>query len=491
MIDGAPKVYYFTDRKKIAEEIKLPENNDFAPYMIIGPNKLGTGYKQIEYSKYKFWFNVHMTKDELKKMILAFNSAHSYALSRQKEYETYNDSNFCWKLITFLSMTSFIIAAIIFVYVRLYDSSFKMMKEALQVSFFFAILSVITAVMLTLVSCKSLPKFKDYHENLAIKLTKVIEHFNKKMEKKGMRIVPGKKFIWLELWKIRFIETHNRPIISLIGRDPIVEYDAKDIELILKAKDDELKTIYKVRYGTKYQKLSYLDEYYLHETTRKKKELAAADLLAKKEEEAKPRLSLIPEMSAKYEGSNPNFQGENGNSEPNMKKLSAEDPDEGTIDENDINQPSSDNFMLNDDQKSKVIDPKLPKGQSVPQRSRNDGKAAILNRRGSGKSDSNSANSINQIVPKIKDDQSEMSQGDSQRKIQKPHGPAAANEDPKTKPKKVEMKDKHPEKEGDWKLSKDAANKTQDEPAQPARQQPSTEPQKSIMKNAKKKPKFF
>ena len=88
MIEGIPKVFYFTDRKKIAEQIKLPQNNNNRPYLIIKPNDVGTGYEQLDYDKFAYWFNVHLGKEELRRLILSFNAAHTYILAGQKQYET-------------------------------------------------------------------------------------------------------------------------------------------------------------------------------------------------------------------------------------------------------------------------------------------------------------------------------------------------------------------------------------------------------------------
>ena len=311
MIGNIPKVYYFTDRKKIAEEIQLPENNDFAPYMIISPNEVGTGYKQLEYDKYKFWFNVHMTKDELKKMILGFNSAHTFALSKQKEYELHSDTNFCWKFIRLISLVSFMIAAFIFVYVKLYDSSFKEQKKALQISFFAALMAVMTSILLTLMSCKSIPKFKTYQFFLEKRLTKVLDHFNKKLDKKGLKVLPGKKFVWIEIWKTRHQDGDKAPIISLIGRPPIVDYTPESLNDMVAERNRELQETFKRRYNTKYKRLEYLEEFYSKATERREierkienKRVEEAMRLAKEEA---MQLALVPERSAIEESSDPHF----------------------------------------------------------------------------------------------------------------------------------------------------------------------------------------
>lgn len=322
MIGNIPKVYYFTDRKKIAEEIKLPENNDFAPYMIIAPNEVGTGYKQLDYDKYKFWFNVHMTKDQLKKMILGFNSAHTYALAKQKQYEQHTDSNFCWHMIQNFSLFSFILAAIIFVYVKLYDSKFPHQAKALQISFFAALVAVMSSILLTLMSCKSIPKFKTYQHYLDKRMEKVVTHFNKKYAKKGLKIVPGKKYVWLEIWKTKAHDGDKAPIISLIGREPIVDYTPESLEDIIEERNKELQALFKRRFNTKYKKIEYLQEFYTKATARKEKvrkaeEQRIQEIIHRDREEAK-RLALVPEKSAFEESSEPHVNKTQHKSNTNM-----------------------------------------------------------------------------------------------------------------------------------------------------------------------------
>ena len=103
-------------------------------------------------------------------------------------------------------------------------------------------------------------------------MNEVMDYQNKRMQKQGLVIIPGKKFIWLELWKTKFMEQANRPLISLIGRDPIVDYDSDTIEELLVERDRELKDTYKRRYNIKYDKLGYLTDTYKSESIRRQKD---------------------------------------------------------------------------------------------------------------------------------------------------------------------------------------------------------------------------
>lgn len=309
MIEGIPKVYYFTDRKKIAQEIQLPPNTDLAPFFIIGPNNMGTGYKQADYDKNMLWFNVHMNKEELRKMILGFNNAHTYVVSTQRDYEYFDGNGFFWRLIRNTSVLSFSLAVLIFIYVRLYNTSYQYMKEAMQASFFFACVAVISAIFLTLLSCKRIPKFVTYQERLEKRMTKVIDYFNNKLKKKGLKIIPGKKFIWLEIWKVKFMETSNRPIISLTGGSPIVDYSTEKLGDIIEERKAELSETYKKRFNMKYlRKLMYLEDFYKESISLRDREKKALEEKKKKEEKMAPRMSLVQEQSASNECSNPNFQ---------------------------------------------------------------------------------------------------------------------------------------------------------------------------------------
>lgn len=400
MINGVPKVFYFTDRHKIAREIKLPENNDCAPYMVVGPNALGTGYKQIDYNKFKLWFKLHMTKEEVNKMILAFNNLHSYALAKQKEIDTYNDSNFCWKSITFMALASFVVATVIFVYVQLYNSKYQYMKKAMQLAFFSAMFSVLLSILLALVSCKPLPRHVDFNETLTQRMTRMIDHYNNLYRPKGLVVVPGKRFVWLELWKVRFMDSHPRPIISLIGRDPIVDYDPNAIESLLQAKEDELRSIYKPRGNVKYKKLSYLDDFYNKEADRKMKELKATEANAARlraEEEAnRPRLSLIPELDSNYEASGQNISPDAKVSDPNFRVPSTD---------NDASMEGASSKNSSIPKEKNKVGPKPSEASKGIQSGEDvNGQAGVGNQAKKGKETEGSTNSINQIQPKINDD---------------------------------------------------------------------------------------
>ena len=152
MLDGVPKVFYFTDRIKIVENIKLPKNDDFSPYLIIEPNDVGTGYKQLNFDKHAFWFNVHITKDDLKKMILALNNVHTYVTSKHKDYEMYKESNFVWKTIISIALIGYFLGVFMFVYVRLYDPDNPNVNDLTKASFFFACVATVATILLTLLS---------------------------------------------------------------------------------------------------------------------------------------------------------------------------------------------------------------------------------------------------------------------------------------------------------------------------------------------------
>ena len=271
MIEGVPKVYYFTDRKKIANEIKLPQNNISRPYLVIAPNEVGTGYSQLPYNELRPWLTEHISEAILRELVLSLNSAHTYALSEQKRYEKYTDSNIFFKLFLYIAVFCIAATLVIFVYVGLYNSKFQRRDEAIQVAFVFGLVAVAVSIIMTFLSCKSIPTFRSYTKNLSERLLKVIEYWNKKLYKQGLVLVPGTKLIWIELWKIKQTGKGQIPYISLLGRDPIVDYKEEEIEGILDQKAKELEETYARRFGTKYYLFDYLKEHLQKETARRQR----------------------------------------------------------------------------------------------------------------------------------------------------------------------------------------------------------------------------
>lgn len=319
MLEGVPKVYYFTDRKKIAQEIVLPKNDVKRPYLILYPNDIGTGYKQIKYEEYREWFGVHLTFEDVRSMINNFNKVHTYILKEQKAYEEYNDNNFIYKLMVIISVLSIIFSSFIFVYVTLYNSGFSRKREAYLLAFFSASLALITAFILPCVSCKRIPRFKPYHEQLTKKMGEALKRQNNRFYKKGITILPGKKYIYLEIWKTKLYEEKARPMVSLLGEDPIPDpqlMGEEEMAEFLKEKLAEMEETFKRRSNIRYKRYIYMKEFLKAEIQRLKE-------LRKKQEEAAEKaqqermLSRVDELAEEHEMSTTNQGG---------KDLSLRDP---------------------------------------------------------------------------------------------------------------------------------------------------------------------
>ena len=317
MLNGVPKVLYFTDRKKIAEEIKLPENSLDSDYMIISPNQLGTGYHQLKHSAYSSWFGVYLNEEELRRLINGLNSIHSYVMKTQKSNEKYSDSNFFWKILFSISTLSILVATTIFIYVVLYDSAFSRRSEALRLCLFLAIGSLLFTVVLTLLSCKPIPKHQSYEFMLHDRMAKEIKRLNRWLNKRGLTLLGGKKCMWLELWKTKRIGTGLRPLISLLGRDPILVYEDEQIETILQERNDELNETYKKRYNIKYYKLAYMKEGIKKETERREVKNKLRDKMEEERKNKEEKLEPIEEQPQEQEASKVDVRGAEANEKEN------------------------------------------------------------------------------------------------------------------------------------------------------------------------------
>ena len=80
-------------------------------------------------------------------------------------------------------------------------------------------------------------------------MDKVVDFYNKKLSKKGLVLLVGKKAFWLEIWKARLLETNQRPVISLTGAEPILNYTEESLREAILNRKKELEQVYKTRYN--------------------------------------------------------------------------------------------------------------------------------------------------------------------------------------------------------------------------------------------------
>jgi hypothetical protein len=173
----------------------------------------------------------------------------------------------------YIAIICITVTLVIFMYVGLYNTKYVYRDQAIMIAFGSGLIAVGVSIIMTFLSCKSIPTFKSYTINLQERLLKVIEYWNKKLYKQGLVLVPGTKFVWIEIWKIKETGKGQIPYISLIGRDPIVDYNEDELENILQEKSKELEETFSRRYGTKYQIFDYLKEHLQKDTVRREKAL--------------------------------------------------------------------------------------------------------------------------------------------------------------------------------------------------------------------------
>lgn len=263
MIGQTPKALFFKNREEIAKDLMLPPFSLARNYVIIPPNSFGTGFKQIAFKKYSSFFEGQVDKVEVKKLITSFNTNFSYVIKEHKRYCRDNGEGTGWfySLLFYLNLFCLLASFAIFVYVVMYNSQYQHRYYALTIVAFGLSVALVNSLLLTLMSCKSLDPFQTLTENLEYKLTKLLKYQNEKMKKKGFEIVPGKKFLWLEVWKIK-AKPYRQPFISLMGREPIYDYDLDNIAELLFEKKKELEETYRKRTNIKAKKLEYLRPFY-------------------------------------------------------------------------------------------------------------------------------------------------------------------------------------------------------------------------------------
>jgi len=263
MIDGVPKSLYFTDRRDISRRIILPENRLDRQYLIIYPNSTGSGYSQLDYAHMQPWLLPHLSSDELKGIIAHLNSIHGHCLGEQRRYENNTRYGNTWKITLSACILFSVLASSIFVYENYYNSGTRY-KRQLRISAICAVMAaLLCTVILVLLSLSPFPPLITHQQLLDRSMREHIDRLNTLLSPKGLTLLGGKKMIWMELWKSQHVNEHmHRPVISLIGREPITDYDEQMLNTILEHRQVNLERVYKRKSNVKYERLSYLQKTY-------------------------------------------------------------------------------------------------------------------------------------------------------------------------------------------------------------------------------------
>lgn len=176
MINGKiPKVLYFMDRTKLAEDIVLPANNK--EYLIIPPTQSGIGYKWPKHSEVKDFIDVHLTEHNYKVLVDEFTHVGSKEWRDHLKSLKIRSYSFM-KFILLIALISLGVAFVAFMYITHANKKFQYADYVFYGACGLSVFSLFFTFMTNFILCTKLKKFVPFDKKLIAKMNQVSTALN-------------------------------------------------------------------------------------------------------------------------------------------------------------------------------------------------------------------------------------------------------------------------------------------------------------------------